>query len=192
MNEEFKIAKIFSELFINLPPEEIEAIASIIERKEVHKGEILLKEGKVAENIFFVESGMLRQFYYKNGRDVTEHFACARQGVLCIASLFKKENTKLMVEVLESGVIYLIPYFGLIELSGQYPLLATLLRKILESSLILSQEKADSWRYETAHERYSRFLKENPVAARQVSINHLASYLLMSPETLSRVRAGEL
>jgi CRP-like cAMP-binding protein len=135
---------------------------------------------------------MLRQFYYKNGRDVTEQFACERQGVLCIASLFKKENTKLMVEALESGVIYLIPYFKLIELSGQYPLLATLLRKILESSLILSQEKADSWRYETAHERYSRFLKENPVAARQVSINHLASYLLMSPETLSRVRAGEL
>ncbi len=68
--------------------------------------------------------------------------------------------------------------------------IAMLLCKILESSLILSQEKADSWRYETARERYDRFIREYPDAAKRASVNHISSYLLMTPETLSRIRAS--
>ncbi|HKM44979.1 MAG TPA: hypothetical protein VJY12_05915 [Dysgonamonadaceae bacterium] len=58
--------------------------------------------------------------------------------------------------------------------------------------LIVSQQKADSWRFESSHERYERFLIEYPEVAKRASIDHIASYLLMAPETLSRVRAGVL
>ena len=63
-------------------------------------------------------------------------------------------------------------------------------QRIFEYKLIVSQRKADSWRFENAHERYDRFCREYPVISKRVSIAHIASYLLMSPETLSRVRAG--
>jgi len=192
MNEEFIIAKTFSMSFVSLPNEELEALAAILRRKDVYKGEIVVKEGDVVRDIIYIQSGLLRQYYYKDDRDITEHFACEKQGALCIISLFRQEATKLIVEALESGVIYFIPYAKLIEISQKYPLLAIFLRKMLEASLIISQEKADSWRFETARERYNRFVVEFPEAARRASINHIASYLLMTPESLSRVRAGVL
>lgn len=192
MNEEITIAKTLTESFVTLSNQELEALAAILKRKDVYRGEIVVKEGDVVKDIIYIQSGLLRQFYYKDDRDITEHFGCEKQGALCIISLFREEPTKLIVEALEKGVIYFMPYARLIEIADKYPNLAIFLRKLLEYSLIVSQEKADSWRFETAKERYNRFLVEFPEAARRASINHIASYLLMTPESLSRVRAGVL
>ena len=63
-------------------------------------------------------------------------------------------------------------------------------RKILEYSLIVSQIKADSWRFETASERYHNLLKHHPEVIKRAPMAHIASYLLMTPETLSRVRSN--
>jgi CRP-like cAMP-binding protein len=63
---------------------------------------------------------------------------------------------------------------------------------MMERKLVISQRKADSWRFESSHERYERFCREYPAIAVRASIAHIASYLLMTPETLSRVRAGVL
>ncbi len=192
MKEALKIASNLSKSIYKLDQKELELLASLLEHKEVSKGDILLKEGELAKDIYWVKSGMLRQFYYKDGRDITEHFACEGQGAFCITSLFKKEGSRILVEVLESGVVYLLPYEKLIRLSETQTKIARLLRKFLERSLIVSQQKADSWRFETVRERYERFLEEYPDAAKRASVNHIASYLLMTPESLSRVRAGLL
>lgn len=58
------------------------------------------------------------------------------------------------------------------------------------NNLILHQVKADSWRFESARERYERFLREFPTVAGRASVNDMASYLLMTPESLSRVRSA--
>ena len=57
-------------------------------RREVHKGELLISEKDIARDIVFVEKGLLRQFYFKEGRDITENFACDGDGAMCIVSLF--------------------------------------------------------------------------------------------------------
>jgi CRP-like cAMP-binding protein len=192
MTEAFDVAKILTGNFVKLPREEIAALASILIRKEVHKGEIIIREGMIAADFYYIESGLIRQFYFKGKHDITEHFACENQFAVCILSLFRQEPTKLIVEALENGVFYFIPYLKLLELSNKYSLLATFLHRMYETCLCLSQYKADSWRFETARERYNRFLVEFPQAAKRASINHIASYLLMTPESLSRVRAGAL
>ena len=63
-------------------------------------------------------------------------------------------------------------------------------RKIIEYSLITSQIKADSWRFETAQKRYEILLEEHPEVIKRAALSQIASYLLMTPETLSRVRAA--
>ena len=63
---------------------------------------------------------------------------------------------------------------------------------MLEHSLIESQVKADMFRFETAHDRYEKFLKLFPEPAKRAPLIHIASFLQMTPETLSRVRAGLL
>lgn len=187
-----EIAKDLSIRYYPLPQDDLEALASIIEPCQAAKGECLLSEGQIARSFYYVESGLLRQYYYKNKHEITEHFSCEGNVAFCLSSLFQQEPTDLMIEVLEPTVYHLISYSGLKDLLSRSLPINTLYRRLLEESLILSQRKADSWRFESVRERYQRFRQEYPEAAKRASVNHIASYLLMTPESLSRVRSGVL
>ena len=186
------VAKKQTDQFVSLTEEELNLFVSIQQRIELKKGEKLIELGEISRGFYLVETGLLREFYYKNGRDVTEHFASEGQGMMCTRSLFLKQPSELIIEALEKSVVYLTPYQDLIQLTEKYKVFSIYLRKLFEFVLIMSQEKADSWRFETARERYNRFLKDFPEAAKRASVNHIASYLLMTPESLSRVRSGTL
>ena len=153
-------------------------IESILIREEYPKGVIALNEGEVAHELVFVGKGMLRQYYYKNGKDVTEHFSYEGCILMCIESLLKQ--------------VYLFPYDKMMQLTKQNWEINMFYRKILEYSLIVSQTKADSWRFESARERYNLLLETHPEIIKRAPLAHIASYLLMTPETLSRVRSGVL
>lgn len=167
-------------------------LESVLIRREVNKGKIILSEGEIAQELIFVGKGMLRQFYYKNKKDVTEHFSYEGCFVICIESFLKQEPTRLMVEALEPATIYLFPYEQIQRLIQENREINILYRKILEQSLIISQIKADSWRFENAHDRYNLLFKNHPEIVKRAPLAHIASYLLMTPETLSRVRSGVL
>lgn len=167
-------------------------IEQLMVRRDFEKGERILDEGQVSYYIAFIGKGMVRQFYYKNGKDITEHFSYEGCIVMCIESLLKQEPTRLMIEALEDGTAYMMPYDKLMlqtEVSWEVNMFY---RKMLEYSLITSQIKADSWRFETASERYNNLLRTQPEVVKRAPLSHIASYLLMTPETLSRVRAGVL
>ena len=161
-------------------------------RRKVDKGEIILDKGEVAQSIILVGEGMLRQFYFKNNKDVTEHFSYEGCILMCIESFMKQEPTRLMVEALENSIVYELSYESLQSLAEASPEFNLLYRKILEYSLIVSQIKADMWRFETAKNRYQQLLETHPEIIKRAPLSYIASYLLMTPETLSRVRAGVL
>lgn len=135
MKTALAITRTLSRRYYPLHPEEQEALASIMECRRVDKGELLLEEGRIARHFHYVESGMLRQYYYKNGHDITEHFSCEDDLVFCIISLFRQEPTRLMIEAIEPTVVYDIPYTGLQELFVSYSSIAQLYKKILEWAL---------------------------------------------------------
>lgn len=177
-------------LFAALMPEERKAVSDLLIPRKIHKNEMIVSEGQVCRYMVYVCRGLLRQFYFKNGREVTEHFTCEGNIAYCIESIFKNKPSRLMMQALENGDLCLIPYTALVELSWTYKGIADWLRHFLEDNLILHQVKADSWRFESAQERYERFLKEFPTVANRASVNDMASYLLMTPESLSRVRSA--
>ena len=161
-------------------------------REDYPKGAIPLREGDTANEIVLVGKGMLRQYYYKNGKDITEHFSYEGCVIMCIESLLRRVPTKLMIETLEPVTIYVFPYDKLLQLAEKHWEINMFYRKVLEYSLITSQIKADSWRFETARERYNLLLKTHPEIVKRAPLSDIASYLLMTPETLSRVRSGVL
>ena len=165
--------------FATLSDEERRALSDILVVQKVRKKQMVVKDGQICHYMFYVCKGLLRQFYFKNGREITEHFTC--EGNI---------PSHLMMEALENSELCLIPYAGLVELSLLYKGIAEWLRHFLENNLILHQVKADSWRFESARERYERFLREFPTVAGRASVNDMASYLLMTPESLSRVRSA--
>ena len=178
--------------FPEMSTESRDLLCTIITRREMEKGELLLKEGQVSRHFVIVGKGMVRQFYYKNGKDVTEHFSLESDVVICIESILLQQPTRLMIEALEAGTLYMIPADQFLKLSKESWEINMFYRKMLEFSLILSQKKADSWRFETARERYLRLMADQPVVVQRAPLAHIASYLLMTPETLSRVRATAL
>lgn len=81
-----EVARRFTRRLHELPSEELELIAGLFVRREVHKGELLISEKDIARDIVFVEKGLLRQFYFKEGRDITENFACDGDGAMCTSA----------------------------------------------------------------------------------------------------------
>ncbi len=76
-------------------------------------------------------------------------------------------------------------------LADQFHDVERLLRKLVTGSLILSQVRMDSIQFETAHQRYDRLLKTSPEIIQRVPVSYIASFLGVTPETLSRIRAGK-
>jgi CRP-like cAMP-binding protein len=175
--------------------EELDIMEELIVPMRFRRGEQILKEGDVCRNIYYIHQGLIRQYYYKETKrkkEVTEHIGVERTIFMCIESLFKEEPTRMLVEALEPSIIYALPKVKL-EMKALHNVnIQILYRKILEESLILSQIHADLLRFETADERYRKLCKMEPEVVRRTPLVHVASFLQMSPETLSRVRTNSL
>ena len=87
-----EIAEMISKRFYPLPDADLDSLASIIESSKAAKGELLLDNGQISKYLYYVESGLLRQFYYKNKRDITEHFSCEGNIVICSQHIPKRTD----------------------------------------------------------------------------------------------------
>ena len=192
MTTNIEIARKIAEVNYPLSRESVHALAEIVVCNKYRKGEIVLKEGEVCKAMLFIEKGLLRQFYYKYDKDLTEHIGYENGMIICIESYFKQEPTRLMVETLESSVVWEIPKNQVEELASKYNDIEQLYRKFIEHSLIESQVKADTLRFEPAHERYNKLLRLHPEILKRAPLVYIASLLQMTPETLSRVRSSLL
>lgn len=186
------IARELARKYSTMTHEELDILQSVLVPMKFAKGEMILKEGEVCKNIYYVEKGLVRQFYFKNGKEVTEHMAVEGNIIMCIESLFREEPTRLQVEALEPTLIYALPKAKLEEVALHNVNIQILYRKILEESLILSQVHADLVRFESAQDRYRKMCKLQQQVTLRAPLVYIASYLQMTPETLSRVRSSTL
>ena len=179
------IARELARKYSTMTYEELDTLESILVPMKFTKGEI-------CDSIYYIERGLVRQFYYKNNKEVTEHLGEDHTIFMCIESLFKEEPTKLQVEALEPTLVFALPKKRLEEEAMRNINIQMLYRKILEESLIISQVHADLVRFESAQNRYKKMCELNPQVVLRAPLNYIANYLQMSPETLSRVRTAVL
>ena len=186
------IARELARKYSTMTHDELDILESVLVPMKFAKGEIILKEGDVCEHIYYVERGLTRQFYFKNGKELTEHIGVEHSIVMCIESLFKEKPSYLQLEALAPTLVYAMPKHRLEEVALHNVNIQILYRKILEESLIISQVHADMLRFETAQDRYLKLCKQSPQVVLRAPLVYVASYLQMTPETLSRVRAASL
>lgn len=191
MDQRHDVAIEMAKIYHTMSQEGLARLTNILVPMRFEKGETILKEGEVSKYIYYIKKGFLRQFYFKNGKDLTEHLSFEGDLVMCIESVYKQEPTLVQIEAMENSLIYGMAYDRLEELSAVDCELGIFYRKILERSLILSQQKANRLRFEDAANRYRLLKQEQPEAIRRAPLNAIASLLQMTPETLSRVRAKE-
>ena len=186
------IARELARKYSTMTYDELDVLESLLVPIKYGKGEKILQEGEVCRNISYIEKGLVRQFYFKNGKEVTEHLGVDHSIFMCIESLFKEEPTRLQVEALEPTLVYALPKAKLEAAAMRNVNIQMLYRKILEESLIQSQIHADLVRFESAPTRYKRLCDLSPQVVLRAPLTYIANYLQMTPETLSRIRSGVL
>ncbi len=182
------VARELARRYSTMTHDELDILESVLVPMRFAKNEVILSEGEVARNIYWVQKGLVRQFYHKNGKELTEYMAAENSIVMCIESLFKEEPSHLQIHALEPTLLYAMSKAELEAVAMRSVNIQILYRKILEESLIISQRRADMLRFESAQDRYQKLMKRAPQLVLRAPLVYIASYLQMTPETLSRVR----
>ena len=191
MEQRRDIARLFAHKYTErgeLSVQSMDLLTNMLEPIKVLRGTVLVHEGEISKYIYYIERGLVRQSYNKKGRVLTEHIGYEGSMIICIESLFNQVPSYLSIECLEPCWIYALPYDDIVRVSHKSFEMFYILNSILKESLILSQRKAYTLRFSSAIERYRQTLEEYPEIIRRTPLNIVASYLQMSPETLSRVR----
>ena len=186
------VARELARRYSTMTHDELDMLESILVPMEFAKNEFILREGEISTNIFWIVKGLVRQFYFKNDKELTEYMATENNIVMCIESLFREQPTKLQIKALEPTILIALPKADLEAVAMKSVNIQILYRKILEESLILSQHHADMLRFESALDRYQKLVKNQPQLVLRAPLVYIASYLQMTPETLSRVRTATL
>lgn len=158
--------------------------------KSYQKGDLLLKEGQVCKHLQFVVSGIYRVYKIEDGKDISIYFNYRKRNpfVASFVSLLTKRKSKEYLECIEEGELLSIPYIKWCEVYKTSLALSTFGRKMAEFNYVLAMERIEALQYHNATERYLSFLKAYPNLLNLIPHHYIASYLGVTPESMSRIR----
>lgn len=175
--------------FTSLSPVSQSALEAVFKRLELEKGHVLVQQDTVCHWIYFIETGLTRTYYYKDGKDVTDWLSAEGQFAVSISSFITQQPDRRIVELLEPSVLWAISHAALENLYQQHHEIERLGRLLASHGLLLVQQRFDELHFATALERYRNLMAQNPTIVHRVPLGMVASYLGMTAETLSRMRA---
>jgi CRP-like cAMP-binding protein len=184
-----KLFEYFSR-FNSLSADAEHAIARVVKLIRVKKGQELQKIGHTCKTIYFINEGIARIYYFKDGTDVTESFAFENNIVARVESLFSGKPSRKAIQILEDAEIVALDANTLFRLYDSFPDIERLFRKIFESSYVETVNRIEGIQFHTAEERYNALLHDSPDIIRRVPLKYVASYLGITQVSLSRIRAG--
>ncbi len=162
---------------------------SIAQEISVSKGSILIREGQTVDKIYFVTHGCLRSYCTdKNGKEHTLQFAIKNWWISDYIAIHNDEAATLTVECLKDSTVI---EFNAQEINGilyQYPEYEPFQRFILERHVVSLHKRILNQLQLTATERYDLFLVQYPDIEQYTRNYHIASYLGITQESLSRIR----
>lgn len=166
-------------------------IQSVVFR-QYKRHDFLFQPGHVVEYGYFVLKGAVRQYYLADGKEIVTRLIFEGDVATAFYSFLSQKQGYEYGEVVEDAEIVGISRQSMEMLCAKHIDIANFERKIVEEYLIREHERAIALQFFTAHERYEHFLAQHPDAFLRFSVGTIASYLGMSQETLSRLRAKRL
>jgi CRP-like cAMP-binding protein len=169
---------------------EIELIESVSKIKKLRKRQYLLQEGDVWKFNAFVSKGVVRSYFIDNkGVEHIMNFAIENYWTGDRESLTTGLPSKYNIDVIEDSEILLINNIDFDMLCKAIPTFNDLINTILHNSFLASQQRIHANITYSAEEKYNNFITKQPHIANRVPLHMIASYLGISAETLSRIRA---
>lgn len=175
--------------YCQLSDESLHRLGSVLKPVELEKGSLLITEGKVCQHVYFLEQGCLRGFYNVDGREITYWFAFENNFVTSLLSFVTRLPGMENIQLLEDCKLWAIAYDDLQTLYQTHTDINTLGRIMNERYYVMLEERFVSNHFKEARDRYENLLARAPHILQRVPLGHVASYLGMTQETLSRIRS---
>lgn len=171
-----------------LSPEEIEAIVETMTIRPYKKGTILLKEGQVSTEAYFVLEGCVRLYYLVDGEEKTNNFFTEEQWVISMNSFRQNKPSAHYLDCCLDSLLVVGNREKEESLYRRFPKLETISRKVMEKVFADQQELLSSYTTDSAEQRYLKLLESRPDLFQKIPQYQIASYIGVKPESLSRIR----
>lgn len=179
-----KIGEIYSPLSIECQQELI-ATSKISTFK---RGEIVIREGQFSKKSYLILEGCARAYYLKDGKDISDWFAFENQFMVSIVSFFSNKPSPHYVEFLEDAIVLEFSIDTINRLSDKHHDFERFISKVVTETMLGLCERLYTIQFNKANERYKHLLNIYPDITNRVPLTHIASYLGITLETLSRIR----
>ena len=176
-----------------LPPASVQKLLDCFEQEEGSKGQLLHRQGKVCAHLWFLERGVARYFHTDEaGKETNDWFAFEGEALTITGSLIKGTPAEESIQLLEDAQYYRMANADLQRLLNTDHALCLWYIQLLEQQYMQQlEDRLADLQFLSARERYEKLLARMPNILNRISLGHLASYLNITPETLSRIRAGK-
>jgi len=154
----------------------------------VPKNHYLVSSGQTCRHMFFINSGLFRVYLSDNPVDINRYFAVENTFFTTLTSFLTQNPSLENMQALEDGCVLKIHYESLELLYQQYPAWSNLFRQLYQVACMDMAKRIDVFITKSAEDRYNELLKSRPDLIRRVPQQHLASFLGVTPVTLSRIR----
>ncbi|HVN49377.1 MAG TPA: Crp/Fnr family transcriptional regulator [Bacteroidota bacterium] len=160
----------------------------LLHKKVIPAKTILLNEGEIAHYIYFIKKGCIREWFNKDGKDITFQFFFEGQAVASIDSFLNSQPSIYTLESIEPSIIFSLRKNNFNQLQRLYPEIKEGFQELMfhrlrnYSRLFLSRIK------DTPQERYEDLIMNHPEIIKRVPQHYIASYLGITPISLSRIR----
>lgn len=174
---------------VTLTNSEFEAIESVARKVSLKKKTKLLTEGEICQYTVFVNKGCLRSYSVNNkGAEHIIQFAFEDNWISDLYSYVAESPSLLTIESIEDSELLLFYKGDLENLYNKVPMLERWMRLLLQNAYVALQRRLNASLSITAEERYAELFYSHPDIASRVPLIHIASYLGITPESLSRIR----
>jgi CRP-like cAMP-binding protein len=173
---------------IDLTPKEIDCINQLWKEKLIRKGEFFLAEGKVCNQVGFIIKGLMRYYINHDGEDKTYAFAQEKNFVCNNESFIPKTPSTKIIQALEDCEILTISYDDLQIFYQSIRQGERFGRLVIEQVFLQTLQELSSFYTDMPEQRYWKFIKEHPGLQQRISQYHIASYVGVKPQSLSRIR----
>lgn len=174
---------------VTLSEEDVALVRNSLIPKKVRKRQYILNSGDVCQHIVFVEKGLLRGFSVdESGNEHVIQFALEGWWISDMASFFSGTTATYSIEALEDSELLLLTRPAHDELLDKVPGLERYFRILMQNHIVALQLRIGADHTFTAEEKYLKLMNLCPSVISRAPQQHIASYLGITPETLSRVR----